>query len=123
MAPAGSRTATRPPTTRSTDWPQYGTSTASVPSISTSPVDVTEDEVEGREDRDDVGDVHALERPRHDGDVVEAGRADLDPERAELAPRHHVVTHLAERILRRHPGFAFRHLDDARHLGHDGAGG
>src|SRR5688500_17317663 len=50
-----------------------------------SPVDVSEDEVEGGEDRDDVRDEHAPQQPRQDRDVVEAGRADLAAERAEAA--------------------------------------
>ena len=71
---------------------------------------------------DDVGHVDAAQHPRHDGDVVEAGAADLHPERAEVALADDVVAHLAERVLGRHPGLALGHLDDARHLGHDRAG-
>jgi hypothetical protein len=61
------------------------------------------------------------QHPRHDRDVVEAGGADLHPERAEVALGHHVVAHLAERVLGGHPGLALGHLDDAGHLGHDRA--
>src|SRR5947209_26406 len=61
----------------------------SSPSLSS--VDVAEDEVEAGEDRDDVGNVDAAQDPRRDRDVVEAGRADLAPERAEVALRHEVV--------------------------------
>ena len=43
IVPAGSSTATMPPSTRSSDCPQYGRSTASNDS---SAVDVSEDEVE-----------------------------------------------------------------------------
>ena len=62
-----------------------------------------------------------LQHPRHDRDVVEAGRADLDAERTEVALADDVVAHLAERVLGRHPRFALGHLDDARHLRHDRA--
>src|SRR6187431_1314714 len=65
----------------------------------TSSIDVPEDEVEAGEDRDDVGDEHAAEDPRQHRHVVEAGRADLQPERPEVALRDHVVAHGAERVL------------------------
>ena len=71
------------------------------------------------QDRDDVGHVDTLEHPRRDRHVVEAGRADLDPERGEVTLGHDVVAHLAERVLGGDVGLALGHLDDARHLGHD----
>src|ERR687893_19517 len=115
-----------PANTRSSDCPQYGISTARTLTITAfpghpgrcwpfarwrslarigtrvrpSPVDVSEDEVQAGEDGDDVGDVHAAQHPGRDGDVVEAGRGDLHPERAEVASGHDVVAHLAERVLR-----------------------
>src|SRR5262245_6500981 len=57
-----------------------------------SSIDVSEDEVQRRQDRDDVGHVDAAQNPRHDGDVVEAGRADLHPERPEVTLGDDVVT-------------------------------
>src|SRR6187397_518902 len=92
-------------------------------SEASSSIDVSEDEVEAGEDGDDVGHVDPAHHPGHDADVVEAGRADLDPERAEVALADDVVAHLAERVLRRDPRLTGGHLDDARHLGHDRAGG
>src|SRR3954454_11382163 len=117
-----------PPSTRRSDCPQYGTSVASK-AFTRSPasrqlarkapakqqsstVDVPEDEVQAGQNRDDVGHVDAAEHPRRDRDVVEARRADLDPEGAEVTLAHDVVTHLTERVLGRHPGLAFRDLDD-----------
>jgi hypothetical protein len=56
--------------------------------------------------RDDVGHVDAPEQPRHDRHVVEARRADLHPERHQVALGHDVVAHLAERVLGGHIGLA-----------------
>src|SRR5690348_16963555 len=86
-------------------------------------INVTEDEVEAGEDRDDVGHVHALQQPRQDRDVVERRRADLAAERSEAALADEVVPHLAERVLGVDPRLTCGHLDDARHLGLDRTGG
>src|SRR3954470_11786122 len=51
------------------------------------PVDVSENEVERRQDRDDVGNVHTAQHPGQDRDVAERRRADLAPERAGRALR------------------------------------
>src|SRR4029077_12414254 len=86
--------------------------------ITSSPVDIPEDEIEAGEDRDDVGDVHAAQHPRQDRHVAERRRPDLHSERAGRALRDDVVAHLTERVLGVDPDLALRHLDDARHLRH-----
>src|SRR3954453_9307165 len=68
-----------------------------------SPVDVAQDEVDRRNDRDDVGHVHILQQPRQYRNVVERGRADLDPVGNEPIGAHDVVTHLPQRILGVYP--------------------
>ena len=47
------------------------------------------------------GTYDAPQQPRRDRDVVEAGRADLHPERREVTLRDDVVAHLTERVLGR----------------------
>ena len=51
--------------------------------------------------------------------LLKRRRADLHPERAQVALGDDVVAHLAERVLGGDPGLALGHLDDAGHLGHD----
>src|SRR4051812_30365930 len=80
--------------------------------IGMSPINVSEDEVERSEDRDDIGNVDAAQQPRQDRDVAEARGADLHPERTGRALGHEVVAHLTERVLGLDPDLALRHLDD-----------
>src|SRR3954467_10679386 len=88
-----------------------------------SSVDVTQDEVEAGQHRDDVGYVDAAQEPRQDRDVRERRRADLHSERSGRTLADDVVAHLAERVLGVHPDLALGHLDDARDLRHDRAVG
>ena len=55
--------------------------------------------------------------------LLKLARADLAPERAEVALADDVVAHLAEGVLGRDPRLAGGHLDDAGDLGHDRPGG
>src|SRR4030081_435100 len=57
-----------------------------------SPVDVSENEVEAREDRDDVGHVDAAQQPRQERDVAERRAADLGAERTGRTLGDDVVT-------------------------------
>src|ERR1700694_5995357 len=59
-----------------------------------SPVDVSQNEIQRSEDRDDVGHVHTLQQPRQDRHVAERRGPDLHAERAGRALRDHVVAHL-----------------------------
>src|SRR3954470_11450103 len=83
---------------------QYGIETAR--RCSWLAINVTEDEVETGEDRDDVGHVHAPQQPGQDRDVVERRRPDLAAEGPEAALADQVVTHLPQRVLGVDPRFA-----------------
>src|SRR5215831_9096891 len=96
VVPQPMSSASRPCTPPSTD-----VTTTAVPGLRpwlrrVSPVDVPEDEVERRQDRDHIGHEHAAQQPRQDRHVAERRRTDLHSERAGRALGDYVVAHLPE---------------------------
>src|SRR6185369_13529613 len=80
------------------------------------PVDFRRDEIEARDDRDQVGDHEVPAELLHHADGGERPRADLATVRERRPVAHHVPAHVAARALETHVAVARRRLEVARDL-------